>query len=64
MEVCLVDITDDDVSKTIVSVTAHQPKLSQVAICLNIFLTMTVVSIKFSQDHSSDQFRVKTKRLE
>ena len=33
MAVCLVDIIDE----TIVSVTALQPKLSQVAICLNTF---------------------------
>ena len=37
MAVCLVDIIDNDVSQIIASVTALQPKLSQVAICLSIF---------------------------
>ena len=37
--------------KTIVSVTALQPKLSQVAICLNVFLTM-IAGIKVSKKDS------------
>ena len=38
MAVCLVEIIDDDVSQNhCVSITALQSKLSQVAICLNIF---------------------------